>query len=345
VTVLAAVGAAFILTNFSNTRTFASFLGHFRSALIYSFCIAFLAASSLHYLGHKPFAWRPGMSLLLPAGVLLAVNVLGCLAAAFFLALFRVIPFSGYWNEFSTSVRFGTAITLIFGLSMYFYQSVVVRLETATLELRTREMQEERARKLLAEARLSSLESRIHPHFLFNTLNSIASLIPTDPKQAEAMVGKLASLLRFSLNANQSGLAPLGQEIRIVRDYLEIEKARFGARLRYTIDVPEDMEQLGVPPLSVESLVENSVKHVVAQRPEGGQIRVTARAAPERIDLEVEDDGPGFALEDIPLGHGLDNLSARLTLLFGAAAALSVARAEGHFSVRVSLPRNGAGRS
>ncbi len=114
------------------------------------------------------------------------------------------------------------------------------RLQFATLELRTQQAEQERAYKLLAEARLSSLASRIHPHFLFNTLNSIASLIPTDPKRAEDTVGKLASLLRFSLSGNQAGLVPLSQELKIVRDYLEIERTRFGQRLRYTIDARGD---------------------------------------------------------------------------------------------------------
>jgi LytS/YehU family sensor histidine kinase len=203
-------------------------------------------------------------------------------------------------------------------------------------------VEEERGHKLLAEAKLSSLESRIHPHFLFNTLNSIAALIPKDPKRAENMVGKLASLLRFSLNANQTGLVPLGQELKVVRDYLEIENARFGSRLRYAIEVPVALEEVGVPPLSLESLVENSIKHVIAPRPEGGDILITAAVRADRVDLEVSDTGPGFALEMIPLGHGLDNLSARLALLFGPGARLAVSRDSARATVRISLPCNGA---
>ena len=207
------------------------------------------------------------------------------------------------------------------------------------LEVRTRQMEEERARKLAAEARLASLESRVHPHFLFNTLNSIAALIPSDPKRAEDMVGKLASLLRFSLNAHQAGLVPLRQEMEIVRAYLEIEKARFDARLHYTIDIPEDAENIGVPPLSIESLVENSIKHVIAKRAEGGEIHVGASAQHGRLELLVSDDGPGFAMEAVPLGHGLDTLAGRLALLFGQEARLETFRNGRYAGVRVSLPR------
>jgi LytS/YehU family sensor histidine kinase len=207
------------------------------------------------------------------------------------------------------------------------------------LELRTRQVEQERAQKLLAEAQLSALESRIHPHFLFNTLNSIAALIPRDPKRAEDMIGKLASLLRFSLNAGQTGLVPLGQELQTVRDYLEIEKARFDTRLSYTIAVPAEAENIGVPPLSVESLVENSIKHVIARRREGGEVRVSASMQWDRLEIEVSDSGPGFAMDLVPAGHGLDNLSGRLTLLFGGEARLETVRNGKYATVRVSLPR------
>ena len=154
------------------------------------------------------------------------------------------------------------------------FETLRYKLQATALELRTRQVEQERAYKLLAEARLSSLESRIHPHFLFNTLNSIAALIPRNPQLAEDTVGKLASLLRFSLNANQNGLVPLSQELKIVRDYLEIEKTRFGPRLSYEIAVPASMEDVKVPPLALQSLVENSVKHVVSQRSQGATIQI-----------------------------------------------------------------------
>ncbi len=229
-----------------------------------------------------------------------------------------VIRRGQYWAEFRASFPFSIVITLMVGLSITSYETMRYKLQAATLELRTRQMEQERAYKLLAEARLSSLESRIHPHFLFNTLNSIAALIPSDPQRAEDTVGKLASLLRFSLNANHSGLVPLGQELKIVRDYLEIEKTRFGARLRYEIAVPECLEDVKVPPLALQSLVENSVKHVVSQRAQGASIQIVGVRDAGRIRLEVIDDGPGFSLDAITPEHGLGNLIARLELLFGA---------------------------
>src|SRR5258708_33633205 len=103
------------------------------------------------------------------------------------------------------------------------YQVLRDKVQFTSLELRTKQVEQERAYKLLAEARLSSLESRLHPHFLFNTLNSIAALIPRDPQRAEDTVGKLASLLRFSLATNHTRICPLAAELKFWRHYLEVE--------------------------------------------------------------------------------------------------------------------------
>jgi LytS/YehU family sensor histidine kinase len=229
-------------------------------------------------------------------------------------------------------------ITVVTGLAMFTYHTLLFKLQAAAIALRTKQVEQERAYKLLAEARLSSLESRIHPHFLFNTLNSIAALIPSNPQLAEDTVGKLASLLRFSLNANQSGLVPLSQELKVVRDYLEIEKTRFGARLSYEISIPEAIQDVKVPPLAIQSLVENAVKHVVSQRAQGAAIQVSASKDLNRILLEVMDDGPGFSLEAITPEHGLGNLIARLELLFGAAGQLQVNRVNEKTAVRLLFP-------
>jgi LytS/YehU family sensor histidine kinase len=215
-----------------------------------------------------------------------------------------------------TNARISVTIGLVIGLAMFGYETLRGRLQAAELELRTRQLEEERARKLAAEARLSSLESRIHPHFLFNTLNSVSALIHEDPERAEQMVGRLAALLRFSLDANQRSLAPLEQELKIVRDYLEIEKARFGERLRYRIEVPPELLLTQVPLLAVQTLVENSVKHVVAPRREGGEIFVRARTLDGAVAVDVADSGSGFSLAEVPAEHGLDNLLARLHALY-----------------------------
>src|SRR5205814_9509341 len=125
-------------------------------------------------------------------------------------------------------------------------------------------------------AQLTSLESRVQPHFLFNTLNSISALIREDPRAAERMVERLAALLRDSLEMNRTRLVPLSRELRIVQDYLEIEKTRYGDRLRYSIDVAADLDDPEVPPFCLQPLVENRVKHVVSHRRVGAERMVSA---------------------------------------------------------------------
>ena len=188
-------------------------------------------------------------------------------------------------------------------------------------------MEQERANKLLAEARLSSLESRIHPHFLFNTLNSIAALIPSDPQRAEDTVGKLASLLRFSLNAHHSGLVPLAQELKIVRDYLEIETTRFGPRLRYEIAVPESLGRCqGASAGAADAGGELREACGCAAHRGRRDSRLPARRTPTASGLRSSTTAPDFRSDAISPEHGLGNLVARLELLFGDAGQLDVTR-------------------
>jgi LytS/YehU family sensor histidine kinase len=229
------------------------------------------------------------------------------------------------------------------GVGMILFEVQRARVDTLSLALRVKELEHERDRKMALEARLASLESRLQPHFLFNTLNAISALIQEDPDRAERTVERLAALLRFSLDAAEAGLVPLAHELKIVGDYLEIEKTRLGERLAYDVHVEPGVEGSEVPPLAVQTLVENSVKHAIAHRPEGGRIRVDAGAKGERIVLGVWDDGPGFDDAVTPPGHGLDNLRGRLAGRFGERASVTVARLDGGTLVTVSLPRNGLG--
>jgi sensor histidine kinase YesM len=298
----------------------------FFSSIVYSVVIGMPSAVLLNLVGFRYTERFPRLILLLNSAVLLVTATVGALVAGLVFLAVGFQPSSDYWFEFKGSLPTCYVISLTVGLGVSSFESMRHKLQYATIELRTQQAEQERANKLLAEARLSSLASRIHPHFLFNTLNSIASLIPTDPKRAEDTVGKLASLLRFSLRENQTGLVPLSQELKIVRDYLEIERTRFGPRLRYTIDAPPALDRAQVPPLALQSLVENSIKHVVSQRAEGAAIHVSVSAEDERVRLQVIDDGPGFSLQSITPEHGLGNLVSRLELLFGERGQLSVAR-------------------
>jgi two-component system, LytTR family, sensor histidine kinase AlgZ len=303
---------------------------------VYSACIGIPSVILVTKISVRLASRFPRTLILIQAICLAVTATAGSFAAAFILWRMHIVP--RLWWEYRSSLPFSVLITLVIGLSISAFEEMRYRLQAATLEVRTRQMEQERANKLLAEAQLSSLESSIHPHFLFNTLNTIAALIPRDPVRAEATVGKLASLLRFSLNAQHNGLVPLEQELKVVRDYLEIEATRFGERLRYEILAPATLNSMKVPALSLQILVENAVKHVAAERIEGASIQVSARREGNSILLEVADDGPGFSLGAISPGHGLGNLVGRLELLFGADGRLDVIREQQKTVVRISFP-------
>ncbi|HET9131893.1 MAG TPA: histidine kinase [Terriglobia bacterium] len=183
------------------------------------------------------------------------------------------------------------------------------------------------------QAQLSSLESRLRPHFLFNTLNSIMALIPEDPEAAERMTERLSALLRYSLDSTMQNTVRLEQELKIATDYLEIEKTRFGGRLRYSIDVPPALLSAAVPPFSLQTLVENSVKYG------GPEIRVSASNGGGRVLLRVWDSGAGFPRDaELPEGHGLHNLKDRLDALWGSDARIEFPQDEIGTTVQVSLP-------
>lgn len=305
---------------------------------VYSVLISPLAAYLCNWIGHRFSDNHPRLVILLYALALGCAATVGTFAGSALLQWMGIVRRGHYWNAFWGSWPFAILITLMVGLSISAFETMRSKLQAATLELRTRQVEQERANKLLAEARLSSLEARLQPHFLFNTLNSIAALIPSDPKRAEETVSKLASLLRFSLTVNPNGLVPLAQELKFVRDYLEIESTRFGPRLRYQITVPESLGSVKVPPLALQTLVENCVKHVAAQRSEGATIEVSASHANGRLRLEAVDNGPGFSLASIASEHGLGNLCARLELLFGDRGHLDVRHQDSKTIASISIP-------
>ena len=244
-----------------------------------------------------------------------------------------------FWAAYSHTLRAALLPALVFALGAFFYASLRDRLRDAEEKLRKRELAEERMQKLAMVARLKSLESRIHPHFLFNTLNSISSLISENPAKAEQTVGRLAGLLRASLDHSAQPLVPLFQELAMTEDYVEIEKVRFAGKLRGRVEIPAELGDTKVPPLSIQSLVENAVKHGITPQRGGGDFAIVASIDEERVRIEVSDSGAGFDLKMIRAGRGLDNLVGRLDALYGDAASLTVAQRDGRCVVQMTFPR------
>ena len=308
-------------------------------AVVYSGCIGALGGLIVPLVRHRtPNAGRVvewtamllALAVIAVVGTLVACVILGALGYGHGLPLRR---------RFAASFEMNALITAILGVAITLYESQRVRLDALTLELRTKELERERDHKMALEARLSSLESRLHPHFLFNTLNAISELIHENPERAERTVERLAVLLRAALDATGRSTVALARELEIVSDYLEIEKTRFGERLHYAFDVAPDVGRCEVLPLAVQTLVENSIKHAISPRPSGGRVRVEASTHDGSLVVGVWDDGPGFQLASALPGHGLENLHQRLQARFGSAAALNVGRRDGGTLVTVVLPR------
>jgi two-component system sensor histidine kinase AlgZ len=265
----------------------------------------------------------------------------GCLLAQAILAAFGFSPSHHFWLDYFHTLRFALPLALVFGLGAMTHASLLTRVHSMEHQLHEKELSEERTRKLAAETRLRSLESWIHPHFLFNTLNSISARIPQDPTRAEQIVGRLATLLRASLDSSSHSLIPLRQELALVESYLDIERVRLGEKLHATIEVPAAaLAETKVPPLSIQHLVENAVKYGITPQPNGGTILISALPDDNAIRIEIRDSGPGFDLPAIPASHGLDKLTQRLDALYGENASLKVFRRDNISIVQMTVPRS-----
>jgi two-component system LytT family sensor kinase len=208
-----------------------------------------------------------------------------------------------------------------------------------------RKLQEQE--QLLLQARMEALQSQINPHFLFNTLNSISSLVRFDPDTAREMIVKLASILRRLMKTTES-FVPLREEISFIDDYLDIEVVRFGRdKLKVIKDLDPGSLEVLVPSMMLQPLVENSIKHGLSPKVEGGSITLRSRIQEERLMVEVEDDGVGMTGDGFlerptgigGSGIGMANVAERLKVLFGEAARLMVENSpSGGTLVRISIP-------
>jgi two-component system LytT family sensor kinase len=193
------------------------------------------------------------------------------------------------------------------------------------------------AKRVTAELRLEALQAKINPHFLFNTLNTIAGLIAESPSRAQGVVVRLSRLFRFTLTATTKDRVLLTEELAIVRSYLEIEQERFGDRLRFDITVNGEIENISLPGLTIQPLVENSVKHGLRSKVEGGRVEVWVRVESENVLITVADDGVGMDTTISTNGHGLHSVRERLRLVYGKAASMTLTSPPG-LRIDIRLP-------
>ena len=190
---------------------------------------------------------------------------------------------------------------------------------------------------------LKTLKSQLNPHFMFNALNSIRALIEENPSRAKTAINQLSNIFRYSLKIERTETVPFEEEIKTVEDYLGLEQVRFEERLKYKIEYPPDVRNVEIPPMMIQTLVENGIKHGLSKLPEGGFVNVTAIKA--RNFLVIEIDNSGFVPEDAiakSSGYGISNTKQRLHLLYGDQATFSITNTNSHVKVKIILPAGGS---
>lgn len=224
-----------------------------------------------------------------------------------------------------TLLRIGFVVTV---LTVGF----VLLVDRLRAQIHAAELREEHAQRAALQAELRAVQARTQPHFLLNALNVVSALVQEDPPRAEAVLGHLASLFQYAIQAGSRTTVPLREEVDAVLDTLAVEGARYGDRLSFTLEVL-------VPPLVLQPLVENAVQHGIASRAGPGTVAISARLAGQELRLEVVDDGVGLGRSPRSgNGAGLTDLRERLRLLYGDRAALAVASGERGTVATVTLP-------
>jgi two-component system, LytTR family, sensor kinase len=227
-----------------------------------------------------------------------------------------------------TLMVYSTIVGLSYALA-YYRESQARALEESQLETR------------LVEARLRTLEAELHPHFLFNTLHAISSLVHTNPDAADRMISRLSDLLRLTFDRSGAPGVSLQEELEFLQKYLEIEQTRFQDRLSVRFDIDPDTLDAEVPRLILQPLVENAIKHGVSPKPGNGLVQIASRREGSNLWIEVSDNGVGLsanARARLRSGVGLSNTRDRLECLYGPAHKIDFSDGSKGLAVRLEIP-------
>lgn len=245
--------------------------------------------------------------------------------------------FNIYRNKNSRQVWY-IYLTVLF----YVVQFGSFHLYVYSKKLRKAQLLSAELSKLNAQSELAALKAQLNPHFLYNVFNTINAAIPTSAKNARNMVNELSDLFRYQLKASKEEMVLLSEEIDFVRKYLDLEKERFGERLQYHIYIDENSQEIVVPPLIIQPLVENSVKHGISPLIEGGKITVTTNVNSNELQITVCDTGKGIQGQKksalLQKGIGLSNTNARLLKMYGKG--LHIEENDNGFCISLSITKH-----
>jgi sensor histidine kinase YesM len=299
-----------------------NYLGYLISSFIYSMCIGFTIHTFIILLYPRisalPIFFRlVSLLLLFLTGGIIGTGISTEIHTIIFKYSFTI-------RDYIHLLYFNLLLSIIFGSIAVLYFTLKANAERMASKLKEKELNEERLTRLKVKAELEALQAKINPHFLFNTLNSIASLISENPKAAESTVEKLSELFRYTLKDADKSTVTLSEELEIVRTYLEIEKVRFGDRLKYTINYDGSIMDLKIPALLIQPLVENSIKHGIAKDIQGGTILVDVQKIENKCRILVQDNGEGFQTTNTENGFGLRSIQERLNYMYADKAGLEI---------------------
>lgn len=289
------------------------------------------ASSATHDAGPVPLAVRQ---------ILMSLPLVASLAAVLLSATIAMLVARVWLGTSTVMLAVAVVYTFVAGLALQLAHGAAVRLyEFGQAEAsRVARIEAE-----LSTARLAALQAQMHPHFLFNALNTIAALARTDAAAAEATVEQLSDTLRLAIDRGDNPLTTLDEELRFVRAYLGVEARRFGDRLMVEWRVSPGVDGLKVPAYSLQPLVENAIKHGIGVRAAGGRILVSvSRESDGCLKMSVEDNGDGFEPR-VREGTGIGNLRRRLTALYGHAASLAIEHPPSGARVTVRVPAETVG--
>jgi len=224
------------------------------------------------------------------------------------------------------------AVVCLFAILLALYEKLAHNLEKKIRE-------NEKLTRLQIESKLSLLQSKINPHFLFNTLNTMLDVIRRDPPRVEKMILNLSDIYRRTLTMPDSALVDLQDEIKLVEEYLEIEKMRMGDRLRYSIDVKDNLGHVKIPPMMLQILAENAIKHGLSPKKEGGMVNISVSRSDDGLLLEVTDTGVGIDEKKARSGFGLYSIQERLKLTYESAKMEITRVAEGGTKIGILIPQ------
>ncbi len=295
---------------------------------IFSQCIGFsiyaINATVICHIGDKRRRlWVLGLTF--PGSVMLGVTLGAWITGA------------GDWS--SPQAWIAVVIGLFFGGIGGITYFLSLRIEKLDAEVKQRRLNEIESEKRQLEAHLKLLQAQIEPHFLFNTLANVSSLIETEPALSRHLLERLIDWLRIALARARSDNTTMGDELDMLENYLQILKIRFGDRLNWKTNVSEEVRHASFPPMLLQPLVENAIRHGIEPKLGGGRLTISAENDEKKVTVRVHDDGAGFNAEGKP-GAGLENVRARLRALYGMEGNLMLeSNVEGGLTVTLEIPR------